>query len=133
MLWSRFVAWLLSLLTTAKMAMTVQLHCCLSIQTTSWKSSFLCATAHSRSFCLLMSRISWQYADPRCVHPRNLCPLSTVCLDIDIPNPCSLTVISHAVVSSSFCTVNSITSKTPRVNFVGLPLLGKGEIEPCFW
>ncbi len=82
-----------------------------SVYITSSKVSFWCALAHSYLFNLLGSRINWQYALPRNVHPRMDLHRSTVLLDKLNPFFSTIPCIWWAVVSSSrliCCSTNTL-------------------------
>ena len=101
-----------------------------SVQTTSTKSSWRYCCAHCSRFSLLASRISWQYADPRKVHPSFRLMRTTVGREISIPCRSKYWCSCVAVVSSFICMYASTKAITRPSTFDGLPDPGRLPILP---
>ena len=101
-----------------------------SVQRTSWNVSFKWSRANCRRLALFASLISWQYALPRNVHPRDSLHRKMVLRLMLYPALTSSSCSWYAVVSSSSSICRSTNSFTSLVIFDGRPEPGTREIDP---
>jgi len=101
-----------------------------SVKITLAKLSLLCSRAKSSLFCLLTSRMSWQYALPLNVHPNDVLQRRMVRRFRVYPMLVNRTCSWVAVVSSSWRICSSTILLTSGVITVLLPLPACRTIVP---